>query len=411
MSVQPCCVIVGAGQAGLQLAVSLRDLEYAGRIVLVGEEACVPYQRPPLSKAYLLGKVEPDNLQFRPSTFFQEKKIEYYEGVCVDSVEREQRQVRLSSNEVLSYDHLVLATGASNRRLPLPGIELEGVCELRSLADAQQVRDRLSGCRKAVVIGAGFIGMEFAAVAAQLGITVTVVEAASRPFSRALSNDTADYLAALHREQGVVFRCDAQVNEVLGDASGHVCGVELENEDRIDADLVMTGVGVVPNDSLARASGLQVDNGIVVDEYLATSDPAISAIGDCASYPSAFSDAARVRLESVQNAVDQARTLAQRLTGQSIAYTKVPWFWSDQFDTKLQIAGLSAGHDQTVRRQQAGKRGFSVFCLRGDRLLAVESVNSPADHLLARKLIEGSASATKEQIEDPDFDLKLLINN
>lgn len=409
MTSQQCYVIVGAGHAGCQLAASLREQGYSGRIILVEGQVGLPYQRPPLSKNYLLGKIEADSLHFRSPQFFDEADIEFLPGVRIESIDRSQRQVRLSTEDTVSYDHLVLATGADNRQLPIPGVELDGVGELRTLADAQKVRDNLKHCRKAVVIGGGFIGMEFAAVAAQLGIEVTVMELAARPFERALSDTTAQHLVDLHRQHGVVFRCNVQVNRIVGDASNRVQGVVLAGEEYLEADIVMIGVGVVPNTTLAQEAGLHVDNGVVVDECLSTSDPAISAIGDCANYPSVFLDNKLVRLESVQNAVDQARLLAQRLTGKDVTYVKVPWFWSDQFDVKLQIAGLSTGWDQAVLRQVEGKKGFSVFCMRDGKLLAVESINAPADHITARKLIEKSVNVTAEQIQDTSRNLKDLL--
>lgn len=403
----PGVLIVGIGQAGFQLAASLREGGYDGRILLVGEEPELPYQRPPLSKAYLMGKANAAQLHFRAEAFCAENRLELRTGTRAVRIEREARRVLLATGEALPYEHLVLATGARNRALPVPGAALDGVMQLRTLADAEALRRRLEPGRRAVVVGAGFIGLEFAAVAAARGVEVTVVEALDRPMVRAVSPLVAGHFRAVHERAGVRFAFGAAVAGITGE-NGRATGVETTDGTRFPADLVLVCIGVVPDAELAAEAGLAVADGIVVDALLQTGDPAISAIGDCARFPCRFADGALLRLESVQNAVDQARCVAARLLGRPAPYGSLPWFWSDQGALKLQIAGLSVPHDRAVvRGDPAAGQGFSVFCFRDGRLVGVESVNRPLDHVLARRILErGGAGLTPEQAADPAFDLK-----
>ena len=398
-------VVVGTGQAGFQVAASLRDLHFDGRIVLIGDEIHHPYQRPPLSKAYLDGKTDEVGLQIRPERFFADKQIDIRVGQRVTAIDRDQRRVSLETGEPLSYDHLVLATGARNRTLPGGGTGLDGVVQLRTLVDAGQLRARLAHAKRAVVLGAGFIGLEFAAVAAKRGLEVTVVEMAPRPMARALSPAMSRFFAQAHEAMGVTFVFGAVVESLAG-AEGRVTGVVLADGREIPADLVLVGIGVVPNTELAAEAGLAVANGIVVDDRLTTSDAAISAIGDCAMHPSRFGAGVPLRIESVQNAVDQGRCVAKRIMGQSEPYASVPWFWSDQGPLKLQIAGIASPEDVTVLRGDPDASQFSVFCFAGSSLRAVESVNRPADHMSARRLLALGRNPTPEQAADPAFDLK-----
>ncbi|HET6502162.1 MAG TPA: FAD-dependent oxidoreductase [Amycolatopsis sp.] len=392
-------VVVGAGQAGVQAAASLRGNGYPGRITLVGDEPGEPYQRPPLSKAYLEGTVGPERLTLRGSAFFAKNEIDVLPG-RVTSIDRERNQVRLVDGEELGYGHLVLATGARNRELPIPGARLDGVLGLRTRGDADALRERLRAADDIVVIGAGFIGLEFAAVAAKLGRFVTIVETVDRVLARVVSPAVSAHYAALHEAHGNRIMSGRSVTRLRGDSS--VTGVELSDGTVLPADLVVVGIGVRPNVELAAEAGLAVDNGILVDSGLSTSDPDISAIGDCAAYPSRFAPEP-VRLESVQNAVDHARCLADKLTGGSAPYACVPWFWSDQFDAKLQIAGLATGYDRAIVQGEPG--AFSVFCFQGDDLRAVESVNRPADHMAARRLFTAGATLHPDDIGD-GFELK-----
>ncbi len=379
-------VIVGTGQGGFQLAASLRDAGFAHPITLVGDEPGLPYQRPPLSKAFLQDKLDEAGLLLRPSGFYERLKARILDGTKVLSIDRGARTVSLSNGETLPYDHLVLATGAAARTLNVPGAQLDGVCVLRGLDDARRLKDRLKQAGAVAVVGAGFIGLELAAVARGMGIAMHVIEMAERPLARALSEPMALHLQRFHEAQGTRFHLSAQLDAIEGE-DGHATGVWLRDGTRVAADLVVVAAGVSPNDTLARDAGLAVGNGIEVDELLLTSDPAISALGDCASFPFAWGGGARVRIESVQNAVDQARCIAARLCGQPLPYAKVPWFWSDQGDCRLQMAGLAAPGDRSEIEGDPSTGRFSVHRFRGNELSAVESLNDPGAHMRARKAL------------------------
>lgn len=396
-------VIVGAGQAGYQMGASLRQEGFEGSITLIGDEPGVPYQRPPLSKAYLLGKIGGDALRFRPPEWYEQQRIERVQS-SVTQIDRDAHCVVLGSGTRVPYDHLVLATGARNRVPDLPGIELAGVIGIRTLADADALMPLVAAARNVVVIGAGFIGLEFAAVAAAKGVGVHVVELGIRPMARALSAPMSELFNLAHAGWGVKLDYEQTVARILGH-EGKVTAVETGDGRQLSADMLVYGIGVLPNAELAAQAGLTVANGICVDAQLLTSDPAISAIGDAVSFPSAYSSKP-IRLESVQNAVDQARNVAARLMGKPATYTALPWFWTDQGDLKLQIAGLSEGHDQTVLLGSVESRKLSVLCFCQDKLLAVESCNRPADHMAARKVLSRPNALTAEQASAPDFDLK-----
>ncbi|SOE73049.1 Reductase C-terminal [Burkholderia sp. OK233] len=396
-------VIVGAGQAGYQTGASLRQEGFEGRITLIGDEPGVPYQRPPLSKAYLLGKIGATALRFRTHEWFEQQRLERVEA-RVTRIDRETQRVELASGERVPYDHLVLATGARNRVPPIEGIELDGVFGIRTLEHADALAPRVAAARDVVVIGAGFIGLEFAAVAAAKGLSVHVVELGTRPMARALSRHMSTLFSAAHTGWGVKFDFGQTVARLVSD-NGRVVGAETGDGRRLPAQLVVYGIGVLPNTDLAAEAGLAVQNGICVDQHLLTSDASISAIGDAVSFPSTWSGAS-IRLESVQNAVDQARNVAARLMGKPALYSALPWFWSDQGDLKLQIAGLSDGHDETVLLGSSETRQLSVLCFRQGALIAVESCNRPGDHMASRKLLARTASLTVEQAAAPGFDLK-----
>ena len=398
-------VIVGAGHAGFQLAASLRQGGFDGAVVLLGDEPALPYQRPPLSKDYLDGKIGLDLLLMRPEAFYRDHRIDYLPGTRAVEIDRVGRQLRLASGETLGYDHLVLATGARNRIPPLPGVELDGVCYLRNLAETDELRQRLAAAEHIAVIGAGFIGLEFAAVARSKGKPVRILELTDRVMGRVVCPVTSEFFAAAHRQNGVEFSFGAQAVRIAGEG-GRVDHLELASGERLDADLVLVSIGVVPNGELAAAAGLAVPNGIVVDAQLLTADPAISAIGDCCAYPSVHADGNMTRLEAVQNAADHARCVADRILGKAHPYTALPWFWSEQGPLRLQIAGLTAGHDHTVLRGSVESGEFSVFCYRDGTLLGIESVNRPADHAHGRRLLAGGRQVTPEQAADDSFDLR-----
>jgi 3-phenylpropionate/trans-cinnamate dioxygenase ferredoxin reductase component len=396
-------VIVGTGQAGFQAAASLRQAGYEGQVTLVGEEPGLPYQRPPLSKTFLKGDGDAGEVHLRPETFFASKEIGPVAGDRAVRVDREARQVELASGRGLPYDALVLATGSRPRSLPVGGSDLDGVLFLRTVADALRLRERLEGGPRVVIVGGGFIGLELAASAREKGAQVTVIEALDRTMSRVVSPEMSAHFASLHEEQGATILHGATVAGLTG--NGTVSGVELGDGARLDADLVVVAIGIVPNVELAEEAGLGIDNGIVVDETLRTADPAIWAIGDCASYPSAHAGR-RVRLESVQNATDHGRAVAASVMGEASPYAALPWFWSDQHTRKLQIAGLLDACDATVVRGDPAGEAFSVFCFAGDRLVCVESVNRMPDHMAARKLLAAGRSIDPDAAADESFDLK-----
>lgn len=400
-------VIVGAGQAGLQVGISLRELGYGGRVTIVGDEPGLPYQRPPLSKAFLTGKVEEEGLHLRKRSVLDELRLELAAPERVSRIDRDSRVVGLGSGRSLPYQHLVLATGTRSIALPVPGGDLQGVVSLRSLDDARHLRTRLAEVRKVVVVGAGFIGLEFAAVAAARGVQVHVMEAASRVMARVVSPEMSAYFLRRHAGRGTIISLDAAVTEIIGDG-GRAAGVRTGDGTVVPADLVLVGIGVRANDELARDAGLAVDRGVVVDDNLLTADPAISAIGDCAAHPNATGDGL-VRLESVQNAIDQAKSVAARLTGRPAPYRAVPWFWSDQGDDKLQIAGLTAGSETRIVHGDEPLGRFAVFCFRGGRFTGLETVNRPADHLAARKVLASGAALGPDVVAAPAFSLKTFL--
>ena len=396
-------VIVGAGHAGVQAAASLRDDGFTGAITLLSAEADFPYQRPPLSKAFLKGQTDLAGLPLKAAQFFDEHRIDVALGVSAAAIDRAAQRVTLSNGVDAPYDHLILATGARARALRAPGLDLAGVHVLRTIHDAARLKAELATARNLVVVGAGFIGLEVAATACALGLSVTVVEIADRPMGRAVSPETSAFFEAAHRGFGVHFRFGAGVSALHG--AGSVAEVELSDGARIRADLVLVGVGVVAEDALGAAAGLACADGILVDATLLSSDPNISAIGDCARFPY---DLAPTRLESVQNAADQARCVASRLMGKPEPYAALPWFWSDQGDLKLQIAGLSTGVDRWVARGGLDRRALTVFGFAGGRLKAVETINRGADHMAARRLLAAGTPLTPEQAADETFDLRKL---
>lgn len=398
----PGIIIVGAGQAGVQAAFSLREEGYDGRIQVFGDEPILPYQRPPLSKAYLTeGRSE--RLTLRSSEMLDQLHIEISTGNPVERIDRAASCVFTTDGRSHGYDQLILATGTRARALALPGGTLTNVLTLRNISDADRLREALGCSSRVVIIGGGFIGLEVAAVARSMGCDVTVVEAGNRIMERAVSAPTSAHMLRLHRLEGVQIRYRVGVCRILGDDGGRATGVLLADDQIVSADLVLVAVGAVANDDLARGAGLDVANGIRVDGMLRTSDPTIFAIGDCAEFPA---ETGRIRLESVQNAVDQAKCVARCITGHPETYHKVPWFWSDQGKNKLQIAGLTSGADDVVHLPAGDERKFTAICFRADTLLGVETVNAPGDHIAARTLLARSPVPTRNQLAAMDFDLR-----
>ena len=391
-------IIIGAGQAGLQVAVELRQAGYAGAVTLVGAEASQPYHRPPLSKAYLTGEKSLDALQMRGQAFYSEQAITFMAGLAATGIDRTARQVVLADGSTLPYDHLVLATGAAARPLSCPGHDLDGVMVLRSLEDATALKARLATARHLVVVGGGFIGLEAAASARKLGVAVSLLEMQDRLMARAVGPDVSQHFASVHRSHGVDLRLGQGIAAVIGEA-GRTIAVRTTAGDVLPADIVLAGIGVTPNTALAVAAGLPISNGIVVNEAQRTSDPRIHALGDVCAFPAPHGTGL-IRLESVQNAVDQAKVVAASITGQPARYQSVPWFWSDQYDLKLQMVGLSQGHDAVIERGSRDENRFSVFYMKAGRLIAIDSINRPADHMRGRKLLApGAAPVGADEID------------
>jgi len=394
--------IVGASQAGLQLACSLRELGWREPVTLVGAESHPPYARPPLSKAFLTASGHPSGLAFRDERFYSALDIELILGETVEKVEIEAGRALLCSGRELAFDRLALATGARPRPLPIPGAELDGVLVLRGLDDALALRARLAASPDVVVIGGGFVGLEVAGTAAALGSRTTVLELGPALMGRAVSAPTAAFVQTFHAERGVAVRTGTRPVRVLG-ADGRVTGVELAGGEVVPAGVVVVGIGVAPADELARSAGLDCDNGIVVDEFSRASDGVTLAVGDCANIPDPSpveGPRARLRLESVDNAVEQARAAATTVVGAARPYRGVPWFWSDQAGAKLQIAGLATPADEAVVRP--GRAGRQVVLrYRGAVLVAAECVNSPAEFLSARKALAAGRGLARERAEEP----------
>lgn len=377
-------VIIGAGQAGAQVAQSLRQGGFEGPLRLIGDEPHPPYQRPPLSKKFLAGEIGAEGLWLRPPAFFTTNNIDHIPNTRVVAIDRGAKRLTLANGDTLPYGKLVLATGTNARLLTLEGADKKGVVTLRSIADVNVIRDILHKSSNVAIIGAGYIGLEVAAVAKSLGKSVTVIEAQDRPMKRVVSQAVSDYFSGLHKARGIELRLNTGIEAIEGGDS--VTGVRLSTGETVPAELVLVAVGAEPNDHLAAEAGLEVDNGILVDGCGQTSDPDIFAAGDCTRFYSNRYQRS-VRMESVQNAIDQAKAVAQALLGQEVDYDPLPWFWSDQYDIKLQIAGLSEGYDDTKVVGSTEDSKFYVAYLHDGRLIAVDSINSPRSHMMARRVI------------------------
>ncbi|GAB3261286.1 NAD(P)/FAD-dependent oxidoreductase [Arthrobacter pigmenti] len=406
MSTAEHIVVIGNGHAGVQFVDSLRNAGYSGQLTMIGEETSLPYQRPPLSKEFLdHGTTGPEPLPLRAEDFFARDNVSSITGSPAVRIDRIAQQVELADGRRIGYSSLVLCTGARNRQLNIPGSELSGVHGLRSLTDAQQLHSALATARDVVVVGGGFIGLEFASAACSRGLNVSVLEFADRPMARVLSRTMSEFFATSHQREGVNLRLGEGIAAFEG-RNGAVSGAVSDTGNVYPADLVLTGIGVAPRTELAAEAGLEISNGIAVDGSLRTSDANIYAIGDCASYPNRHAGGS-TRLESVQNATDHAKHLANVLTGNATdAFDQVPWFWSHQCGNKLQIAGLVQADDETVVRGDPGTSKFSTFCFRDGVLAAVESVNQPADHMAARRMLANGHRLTPAQAADQEFDIK-----
>ncbi len=396
-------VVVGAGQAGSAVVAKLRGLGFDGQITMIGEEPAPPYQRPPLSKAYLLGEMEEERLWLRSNAYYAENNVTMKLGLRVTAIDRAAKTVT-AGGEVLAYDHLVLTTGSTPRRLPSPiGGDLAGVYTVRTLADVDAMRAEFQAGRRVVIVGGGYIGLEAAAVARKFGLEVTVLEMAPRILQRVAAPETSDYIRKLHTDHGVTILESTGLDRLLGE--GRVTGVRLQDGRELPADFVIAGVGILPGQALAEAAGLELENGIKTDAQGRTSDPAIWSAGDCASFPY---KGGRIRLESVGNAIDQAEVVAENIMGAGKDYAAKPWFWSDQYECKLQIAGLNTGYDNIVTRGPDGE-AVSFWYYQGDTLLAVDAMNDPRGYMVGKRLIEMGKSPTKAQVADLSIAIKDLL--
>ena len=396
-------VIVGAGQAGAAAAAKLRALGYAGSITLIGAEAAPPYQRPPLSKAYLLGEMEEARLWLRAPEFWDEAQITLKLGAAVSAIDTTAQTVRVG-DDVLGYDALILTTGSTPRRLPADvGGDLAGVYAVRSLADVDAMRPEFAAGRRLVIIGGGYIGLEAAAVGRKLGLDVTVIEMAPRILQRVAAPETSSYFRKLHEDHGATIMESTGLDRLLGDT--HVTGVRLKDGRELPADFVIAGVGITPNTAEAAAAGIALDNGIRTDAQGRTSAPNVWASGDCASFPL---NGTQARLESVGHAIHHAELVAENIMGAAHDYVPAPWFWSDQYDTKLQIAGLNTGYDQIVTRGPVGD-AVSFWYLKAGTLLAVDAMNDSRAYMVGKRLIESGRTPDMAQVADPATDLKALL--
>lgn len=403
-------VIVGAGQAGGELATQLRRQGHTGPITLLGREEQLPYQRPPLSKAFLLGEIEEDALTHTSAEVMARNDIRFLNSVEVVAIDRLARSVHLADGTTLAYDRLALATGGRARDLPrsIHGGDADNLYVLRTIADARRLRPELIEGRRLLVVGGGYIGLEMAAVARKRGLGVTLLEAAPRLLERSAGSEIASFLEAEHRRQGVDLRLGIAL-EAIETRNGRAVAALCQDGSRIEFDLIVVGIGLVPEDGLATASGLSVDSGILVDERCLTSDPDIVAVGDCTRHRNLFLGQGLHRLESVPNALEQARIAAATILGNMAAYDAVPWFWSDQYDLKLQMVGLATPDDQPVVRGDPASRSFAVFHLCDGVISAVQAVNKPADFMAGRRLVAARTRAEAALLADPAFSLKTLI--
>ena len=400
-------IIIGAGHAAGQTAASLRQKGFSGRIVMIGDEAYVPYQRPPLSKAFLAGELETERLFFKPEKFWPEHDVELLLSTTVKAIDRAAKTISLNTNETLSYDKLVLATGSRVRELHIPGHELGGVHYLRSIDDVTAIQTAFQKDARLVIVGGGYIGLEVAAVGRKNGLDVTVLETESRVMNRVVATEVSQFFQNMHTEEGVKLELGRRVQELRGDETGQLREVVCADGYTVPADICIIGIGIIPNTELAEAADIKCSNGIVVDQYCQTSDENIYAAGDCSRHPNPIFGR-HLRLESVHNAIEQGKTAAAAICGDPVAYAQVPWFWSDQYDVKLQIAGLTEGYDQFVMRGDPASRSFAAFYLQDGKLLAVDAVNSPREFMLGKKLIAAGAEFRLEELNDMQEDFKAL---
>jgi len=399
-------VIVGAGQSAIQCITSLRKEDYSGLITLVGEEEHLPYQRPPLSKGFLEDTVSNERLYFKKLEFFIENKVQLKLGAKAEEIDIENNNIHLSDNTKLSFDKLVFATGSSVRKLDFPGKDLNSIHYLRGLDDALSIKKDLQTKQNIVVVGAGYIGLEVAAIAAKQNKSVTVIEMADRVMNRTVDPQISDYYFSLHQKNGVTFKFNTSLKEIVGTNNPEkvICSDGTE----VQADMVIIGAGIMPNVELAENAGLSCDNGIVVNEFGKTDHANIYACGDCTNHPNKLLNK-KIRLESVHNAMEQSKTVASSIINKSLAYNQIPWFWSDQYDHKLQIVGLSGDHDKVTMRGDMSEAKFMMFYTKDEKLIAVDAVNNSKEFLICKKLVANKVTIKPDEISNPATNLNDLI--
>lgn len=399
-------VIVGAGQSAIQCITSLRKEDYPGLITLVGEEEHLPYQRPPLSKGFLEDTVSNERLYFKKLEFFVENKVQLKLGTKAEEIDIENNNIHLSDNTKLSFDKLVFATGSSVRKLDFPGKDLNSIHYLRGLDDALSIKKDLQTRQNIVVVGAGYIGLEVAAIAAKQNKSVTVIEMADRVMNRTVDPQISDYYLKLHQKNGVTFKFNTSLKEIVGASNPEkvICSDGTE----VKADMVIIGAGIMPNVELAENAGLSCDNGIVVNEFGKTDHANIYACGDCTNHPNKLLNK-KIRLESVHNAMEQSKTVASSIINKSIEYNQIPWFWSDQYDHKLQIVGLSGEHDKVIMRGDMSDAKFMLLYTKDEKLIAVDAVNNSKEFLICKKLVANKVTIKPDEISNPDTNLNDLI--
>jgi 3-phenylpropionate/trans-cinnamate dioxygenase ferredoxin reductase subunit len=402
------CIIIGASHAAAQLVSSLRQEGWEGKISLIGDEPNLPYHRPPLSKAFFVGEKTEDELLIRAADFYEKNKVDLLLGSRVTVIDRDAKKITLEDGAEISYTKLALTTGARVRKIPFTGSELAGVFYMRDLNDVKQTHKFTGPGKSAVIIGGGYIGLETAASLRKIGMKVTVIEAMSRVLQRVTAPEVSAFYTRVHTEEGVDIRTEAGVDAIVGEK--HVEGVRLADGSTVAADLVIIGVGVIPNIELAEAAGLTIDNGIAVNEFATTNDPDIVAAGDCTNHYNPIYDR-KLRLESVQNATDQAKIAAKSICGKPEAYNALPWFWSDQYDLKLQIAGLSQGFDEVIIRGDSEQgRSFAAFYFSEGRFIAVDAINRPKEFMMSKRALTSGQTADPLKLADESIEIKDAFN-
>lgn len=399
-------VIIGASHAAADAVSTLRKKGWQGRIALVGDETSLPYQRPPLSKAYYKGEVSAEKLLIKGPQVYENADVDLHLGRTAVRIDRDKKTVELDGGQFLEYSKLILATGTRARQLPVEGADLPEVHTLRTLADVDKIKNVLPQDSKLLIVGAGYIGLEVAASAVKQGVSVTVLEAMDRVLARVTSPVVSDFYQAVHAQEGVEIRLNARLDKFAKNAHG--AHAVMADGETIYFDCAIVGIGVIPNVELAQEAGLGCDNGILVDEFTCTDDPDIYAVGDCSNHPSLIYQR-RIRLESVPNAMDQAKTAASAICGEKVVYNQVPWFWSDQYDVKLQTVGLLTDHDEVVVRGEPTSRKFSAFYLKEGVLIAMDSINSPAEFMVSKKLVVAQCRPDKERLADSKVSIKEFL--